>query len=294
MEASSLRCASLHSEGTASAKNRSTLVASGLSKSIGRLSRMKAPATLDCGTRQCGIATPWPRPVEPSRSRWHSASKMSRLLAAWSPWASNWAALSSTDFLLARFWSSTTRSALSKSASGMEEAIWGLRLGDAGSASASFSRPIVLVMVGDLALVPANLAVQPVGKLVYGRVHVLGHPFGVDGIGPAAYTDRRLCGVLDLLEAQDHVNTGQVVEVPLEPLELLGDICPQRLGDFYILSADVHLHHCSPFPGLCRPAYGRHESVTTRRARATIQLQWYTTTPNDSAWRSSRGRPSAL
>jgi len=124
--------------------------------------------------------------------------------------------------------------------------------------SAGFGRPIVPVMIGDLALVPANLAVQPVGKLVDGCVHVLGNSFGVDGIGSAAYADRGLSGMRDLFKAQDHVNTSQVVEVPLESLELLGHIGAQGLGDFYILSADVYLHHlfssswdCCPLKTRC-------------------------------------------
>jgi len=52
---------------------------SGASKAIGSASRTKAAvASFKPLIRPCGIATPWPRPVEPSRSR---ANRLSNTVA---------------------------------------------------------------------------------------------------------------------------------------------------------------------------------------------------------------------
>ena len=65
--------------GAINMKMRSTGRPSGASKSIARSSRAKTPKICShLASLPCGMATPSPTPVEPSRSRWRIASKISR------------------------------------------------------------------------------------------------------------------------------------------------------------------------------------------------------------------------
>ena len=70
------RCKSLAFSGTSSTKIRFTGFPSGASNGIGPRVRTNAPAaSRNPLMRPCGIAMPWPNPVDPSRSRANRASR---------------------------------------------------------------------------------------------------------------------------------------------------------------------------------------------------------------------------
>src|SRR5574337_734690 len=81
---SSCRCCSLACSGTRRTNSMLTGLPSGASNCTGVASRKKAPvASLRPLIRPWGMAMPWPRPVEPKRSR---ANRLSKTVLRWMPW----------------------------------------------------------------------------------------------------------------------------------------------------------------------------------------------------------------
>ena len=87
-------------------------------------------------------------------------------------------------------------------------------------------RLVVLVVVGlDLLLVLLDLPVELVDQGVDGRVHVVLDRVGKQGV--AADVDRGLRLVPQLLDRQDAVHVGDVVEMPFQARQLAVDVVAQ-------------------------------------------------------------------
>src|SRR5579863_4729363 len=66
--------------------------------------------------------------------------------------------------------------------------------------------------------------------------------------GAAAHVQRRLGFLSQLLHRQNAVHVDDLIEMSANALELLGDVTPQRWGDFDMMSGDAELHKPPPVP----------------------------------------------
>src|SRR5687768_1132129 len=163
---SSSRCASVACSGTSMAKTRLTGAPSGASKGMGAAVRTNAhTGSRIVFTRPCGMATPYPRPVEPSFSRSKRLSKtrargICRVFSKRRPTCSN------RRFLLPASRPSTTwPSGSRRETRFMAAGLYGyLGLGDALDALG--------VLHVEFLLVADHLAVELVDEAVDRSVHV--------------------------------------------------------------------------------------------------------------------------
>src|ERR1044072_4229614 len=154
------RCFSVAFSGTRSTKTSVTALPSGASNGTGWGTRTNAPrAPFSPLVRPCGMATPWPRPVGPRRSRANRLSNTTlRAIACWfskrSPTCSN------RRFLLDTCMSRTTSAGFRSLATRV--------MAREGGASYLLSCSFVVALV----LVAQHLAVELVGEEIDGGVEV--------------------------------------------------------------------------------------------------------------------------
>src|SRR3954469_5624745 len=161
---------------------------------------MKAPrASLSPLMRPCGMATPWPRPGDPRRSRANRLSKTT--LRAIACWFSNKSPTCSNRRFLLDTWRSSTTS--------VGESSLATRVMKGGA-----SYPLVVALV----LVTQDLAVELVGEQIDGGVQVGVLALAVQVL--AAHVERHLGFLPLLVDGQDDVGVDDVVEMPRDPLEL--------------------------------------------------------------------------
>ena len=130
----SCRCSSVACSGTRSTNTWLTGLPSGASKGIGCRGRTNAPSARSSPLmRPCGIAMPWPSPVEPSFSRANRLSNTTaRAICAWS--SNSWPTCSKRRFLLVASRSSRMLD------SGSSFAIWLMAAAGGGPAAATRRR----------------------------------------------------------------------------------------------------------------------------------------------------------
>src|SRR6266850_1749486 len=218
----SCRCFSVAFSGTSSTNTSVTGLPSGASNGTGWATRMNAPrASFSPLMRPCGMATPWPRPVDPRRSRANRLSNTT--LRAIACWFSNMRpTCSNRRFLLDTCRSSTTSAGESSLATRVIKG------------GASYSLVVALVLVAQ------DLAVELVGEEIDRGVEVGVLAFAVQVL--AAHVQRHL-GLLPLLvDGEDDVGVDHVVEMPRHPLELRMHVGADRGGHFEMMAAHVQVH----------------------------------------------------
>src|SRR5688500_11839821 len=201
------RCFSVAFSGTSSTKTRVTGLPSGASKGTGCARRMNAPsASFRPLMRPCGMATPWPRPVEPRRSR---AKRLSNTrLRASACWFSNSRpTCSNRRFLLDTCRSMTT----SAGASSLDT-----RVMMAGCATCKGGASYSLIV--ELVLVAQDLPVELVGEEVDGGIQFLLVAFVVQVL--AAHVQGHFGLLAQLVHGEDDVRVDHVVEMAADALEL--------------------------------------------------------------------------
>src|SRR5712692_721456 len=220
------RCFSVAFSGTSRTKTRLTGLPSGASKGTGCASRTNAPsASLRPLMRPCGMATPCPSPVEPSRSR---ASRLSntRLLAMPSWFSNSSPACSNKRFLLEAWRSRTTCDGVRSLATRLI------------SGRANYSPSYALLV--ELVLVPEHLAVELVGEQIDRRVKIVLLAFAMQIL--AAHVQRDLGLLPELVHGEDDVGVDHVVEMPGHALQLRLHVAADGGSHFEMMAAHVQVH----------------------------------------------------
>src|SRR5215472_12035477 len=261
----SCRCSSVACSGTRSTNTWPTALPSGASKGIGCFGRTKAASVRSRPLmRPCGMAMPWPRPVEPSFSR---AKRLSNTvaLAICSRSSNSCPTCSKSRFLLVASMSSRMF------ASGSSCAIWftrARRILQAGGRSLSTrapygrmgrklyaarrlappghgrgARPVGarrMAAAVALFLLLDHLAVQLVGERVDRRVHVCFVALGVDVLAPDVQVRGDLLS--QLVDREHDGDVDDVIEMPRQPRKLLHDVVPDRRSDLEMMAAETQVH----------------------------------------------------
>src|SRR6185437_14628254 len=194
--------------------------------------------------RPCGIATPCPRPVEPSFSR---AARLAATPARARPEpCSNTAPIAVKNCALSATSRSVTMLARGSSfaispIAEIRAAARGLRGAAALAACRSVCKRRRLDAVYPaLLLVPQHLAVELVGEQVDRRVHI-----GIDALGVEVLAADVHVGFDDLLQLVDGKHDAHVdhmVEMPVDPLELGDDVRADGRGDFEVIAGEGQIH----------------------------------------------------
>jgi hypothetical protein len=101
-----------------------------------------------------------------------------------------------------------------------------------------------LVVVTGLFLVFDHLAIQLVGQEVNGGIHVVAIGVGMD---LRALGGNRAFGLVPvLLHLENDTGAGDVIEVALDPANLLIYVSAQGVGDFNVLTGNGNLHQITP------------------------------------------------
>src|SRR5687767_8365521 len=215
------RCFSFAFSGTSSTKTRLTGLPSGASNATGCASRTKAPsASFSPLMRPCGIATPWPSPVEPSFSRANRLSN-TRLLAMPSRFSKSRPACSNRRFLLEAWRSRLTCEAVR---------ILATRDIDSGS------YPLVVEFI----FVLQHLAVELVGEQIDRRIQIGFLALAVQVL--AAHMQRYLGLLLHLVRRENHVRVDHMVEVPRDAADLRLHVAAQGGRHFEVVAAVAEVH----------------------------------------------------
>src|SRR5690606_32247243 len=178
--------------------------------------------------RPCGMATPWPRPVLPSRSREHSDSYTERSVSPPVPAVSTVANCSSRRFLPGAARSTRTRAGLSRSSRCMASAEVVRTGGGAGA------------MVGHLFLLLDHQAVELVGQQIEGGVHVRCDAIAGRGLAGGG---KGGCGhVRELVQRMDHAGLAMGVVVGRDAGKLGLNVVAQGGGHFDMMAVNVDPH----------------------------------------------------
>src|SRR5690606_26997023 len=239
--------------GTLIAITRSTGARSRAPKSTGCSSLRNAPRAAEKALlRACGMATPCPIAVLPSNSRSRSAAPMAAVMAGEAS-VSRRAAASRTRSRSPGSVSSTMRSAVSRSASGMGPD----RAEGSGEFAAARDAFAAAVVVHHFLLVLEQQPVELVGQQVDRRVHVDGAGVGVEVL--AGKVDRGFGAVVGLVQAELGADLERLLEMPRQALELGLDIVAQGRRHLDLMAVDIDTH--SPPPGFS----GRFRRVPQHR-----------------------------
>src|SRR5687767_9885815 len=231
---SSSRCASVACSGTSIAKTRLTGAPSGASKGIGAAVRTKAHSgSRIVFTRPCGMATPKPRPVEPSFSRSKRLSK-TRARGIWRVFSNSSPICSKRRFLLPASMPSTTWF------SGRRRETRFIAVARARALDLRDALDALGVLHVEALLVADHLAVELVDQPVDRRVHVAVVRLHVDVL--ARHVHVGLDPLVELLHRHHDVHVDHVVEVPIDALELRDDVVADRLGDLDVVTGQVEVH----------------------------------------------------
>src|SRR5690606_9392796 len=238
----SCRCCWVKCSGTAMAKTRSTGWRSPAWKVTGCRNRRKAARTSGVLLqRPCGIATPWPIAVLPSRSRWCRAPAMDASSAG-APPAIRRAAASRTCPRSSRPSSSAMRSGSSRECRGMQDGpVRGS--GEVAAARGAFGAAHGVDL---LLLVLDQQAIELVGEQVDRGIDV--HAVGLGMQGVAGEVDRRLGALLGLDHAEQRAHVQGLFEMASQARELGLDVIADGGGDFDLLPVgfDAHLYLLGP------------------------------------------------
>src|SRR5262245_24653064 len=220
------RCFSVAFSGTSSTKTSVTGLPSGASNGTPCARRRNAPsASFSPLMRPCGIATPWPRPVEPSFSRANRLSNTT-LRPMPSRFSNSSPACSNRRFLLDISRSSATCAGL-------------------GSLDTRVMRGESCSLVVKFIFVFEDLPVELVGQQVDGRVQVAVLAFAVQVL--AAHVQRHLGLLRHLVPGEDHVRVDHMVEVPLDAADCRFHVAPHSRSHFEMVAADAQVHGHSAF-----------------------------------------------
>src|SRR4051812_5272842 len=224
--------------------------------------------------RPCGMATPWPSPVEPRRSR---ANRLSVISARERPWmfSNRRPASSNARFLLVastptRTWAGgrmdarrfmvdwgglcTRGGALQQNgylpaeddAWKKQGPRWRAFLHGSGVLHHAFGGVAVVVLHAGLVL--ADLAVQLVDQLVEGGIEVLVRAFGKHVV--ALHVDLAFCALpsfllLLLFDGQQDLDVDDLVKVAGDSIKLGGHVVAESGGNFEMVTADRQVHGAS-------------------------------------------------
>src|SRR5258708_7472224 len=176
--------------------------------------------------RPCGMATPWPSPVVPRRSRANRLSK-TRLRAMPSWFSNKRPACSNRRFLLETCRSSTMRAGVRSLATRL-------------IAARDYTRFLGALFLDQLVLVAQHLAVELVGEEIDRRVQVLLDALAVQVL--AAHVQRDFGFLALLVDGEDDVGVDDVVEMPADALDLGVHVAAQRRGHFDMMTAHIKVH----------------------------------------------------
>src|SRR5713226_317158 len=256
---STRRCCSVACSGTNSRNTRLTGLPSGASNGTGCARRTKAPtASFRPLILPWGIATPWPRLVEPRRSRANRLSN-TRLLAT--PWlfSKRSPACSNMRFLLvtsrsrrmldggksfairfiedcaesADFRQPRTQKPCPAGRKGVEFYTKGLIRGGAVLERIVGMRTPAVFVFDDLAV---ELVRQSVDRGVQVRVVALDE----DVLAGDVASDFRLLS--EVVDRENHVDVDDVIEMPPDPGEFALDVAADRRRDRHVACADGQIH----------------------------------------------------
>src|SRR5262245_60618729 len=216
------RCFPVAFSGTSSTKTSVTGLPSGASNGTPCARRRNAPsASFSPLMRPCGIATPWPRPVEPSFSRANRLSNTT-LRPMPSRFSNSRPACSNRRFLL----DISRSSAMCAGVSSLDTRV---------------IRYESCALVVEFIFVFEDLPVQLVGQQVDGRVQVAVLAFAVQVL--AAHVQRHLGLLRQLVPGEDHVRVDHVIEVPLDAADLGFHVTAERWCHFQVVATDAEVHH---------------------------------------------------
>ncbi len=98
----------------------------------------------------------------------------------------------------------------------------------------------ITMVIGELLFVAFDLPIELIDELVDGRVHVLFGGISVNVV--SGHMEPRLGLLSELFDTETDLNTGYVIDVSCDPLELHGDVFPQSGSDLDVMTAQVYLH----------------------------------------------------
>src|SRR4030081_950034 len=240
------RCRSVARSGTSNTKIRLTGWPSGASNGIGSRMRIIAPtASFRPLMRPCGIAIPWPRPVEPSFSRANRLSNTT--LRAMPCWFSNSNPACSNRRFLLDTWRPTTTLAACRCLA--------MRLiRDLEPRGADYSVRVALPRSGgrllalqrfvrarlQLVLVALHLAIELVGEQIDRGIQVGLLALAMQVLAAHVQGDFRL--LRQLVHGQNHMGIDHVVEMPRDALQLGAHVSAYCRGHFEMMAAHVQVH----------------------------------------------------
>src|SRR5690606_36566350 len=147
---------------------------------------------------------------------------------------------------------------------------------------------LVSGMVGDLFLVLDHLPVKLVGHQIDRSIHI---PIGAIGVNVLALEVHGDFGLVQrLLDRQDHVRAGDIVEVPDDAIQLLLGIVADGGSDVDVVTGDVQVHGASWSYRVLRRLTGG--MLRDSRYLATVRLA--TTMPCSPRISAIRASESAL
>src|SRR5258706_3508815 len=200
--------------------------------------------------RPCGIAMPWPKPVEPNFSRANRLSK-TWLRATFWLFSNRRPACSNTRFLLLTSRSSTTFWAgsswairfivggLSLFRAGRQNGRWHARgaasifgLVAAGFASAAMLEIALLVL--------QYLAIELVDQRVDRRIHVRVVAFDKNVLAGEMHIGFDF--LLELFHRENHVDVDDMIEMTRDARELAGHVIAHCGSDVHVMAAQMKIH----------------------------------------------------